>query len=120
MSYFYEPEIEKDKVKEVIAWLQHCFEMLESGQEDQISYDIFYRSPKFANGIIPDDYTNRIIKTIEAEFVYELARYPGYHFQHADGATHPPEFTRLSMQGRRSLVQGLDKILAKYSTVNTA
>lgn len=102
-----------EEVKEVIAWLQFCYEMLEAGQEDRIPYDPFYKSSRFPEGVITDDYVERVVKVIEAEFVFELIRYPAYHFQHADGATVPPEFTRLSSQGRRAMVQGLDRLISR-------
>ncbi len=102
------PFSEKEQTKAVIAWLQLCYEKLEQGREDEIPSDPFYESER---GPITDDYVNRVVEVTEGEFVYELEKNPAYHFRNADGATTPPEFTRLGPRGRRALVEGLDRVL---------
>lgn len=99
---------------EVIAFLQFCYECVEEGREDKIPYDPFYKSPRAKDGILTDDYADRLISAIEDEFVHELKRYPDYHFKNADGAVIPPDFHRLSPNGRRAMAQGLDKLICKY------
>ena len=96
------------KTNLVIEWLQECYMLLESGEEDRIPRSLNYQSPL---GTLTDDYIDRMVEAIEAEFVYELEKYPAYHFKNADGATAPPEFTRLKPESRRALVEGLHQIL---------
>jgi hypothetical protein len=97
-----------EKTERVIAWLQTCFELMEAGKEDQIPANFHYESER---GQLTDDYVDRIIVKIDDEFVYELEKYPDYHFRNADGANVPPEFHRLGSKARRALVEGLDRAL---------
>ena len=92
----------------VIEWLQECYLLMESGEEERIPRYLDFHSRA---GVLTDDYVDRVVEAIEAEFVHELTQYPEYHFRNADGATTPPEFTRLSKEARRAMVEGLHKIL---------
>ena len=99
---------DSEKTAAVIKWLQECYDWMEAGEEEKISPNLAYKSTR---GVLTDDYVDRIIAKIEFEFEFELDKYPGYHFQNADGANAPPEFTRLSPSARRALVEGLDRAL---------
>jgi len=97
-----------EKTVAVIKWLQECFALLQSGDEDKIPANLFYKSSR---GIITDDYVDRMIAKIDSEFEFELEKYPTYHYRNADGATIPPDFHRLSTKSRRALVEGLDRCM---------
>ena len=99
---------DKEKTAAVIAWLEECFQHLEAGEEERIPSNLFYKSTR---GILTDDYVDRMVDKIEAEFVHELTAYPAYHFRNAHGATKPPDFHRLSRNARRAMVEGLDRVL---------
>ncbi|MCR4307100.1 MAG: hypothetical protein NUV80_00910 [Candidatus Berkelbacteria bacterium] len=94
--------------KLVTEWLQDCYLLLESGEEERIERNLNYQSPM---GVLTDDYVDRVIEAIDKEFVYELEKYPEYHAKNADGANYPPEFWRLSPESRRAVVEGIHKIL---------
>lgn len=99
---------DEQKTKAVIDWLQLCYEFLEAGEEGKIPSNLFYQSRR---GVLTDDYVDRMIAKIDGEFVYELTKYPEYHYRNADGANTPPEFHRLGRNARRALVEGLDRAL---------
>lgn len=90
---------------ELTAWLQHCFDQLEKGDE-------LYADPFFDSGI-SDERVDAIIEALDAEYAFELGTYPTYH-RNRSGANAPPEFHRLSPQGRRALVDGCLAIKRKY------
>ena len=102
----------EDDVLECIAWLQSCFEKLEAGQEELILSEPFYAR---ADGKPPltDEDVDKIIEGLDAEFAFEIGSYPGYH-RNRSGATHVPQFDRLSPSARRALVEGIDGILARH------
>lgn len=94
------------KTEEVISWLQECFLLKEAGRPLPRNFN--YKSKK---GILTDEYVERLVAKVEAEFVYELDKYPDYHYRNADGANAPPRFTEMSLEDKRSMVEGLDRIL---------
>ncbi|HZT06028.1 MAG TPA: hypothetical protein VFC51_03290 [Chloroflexota bacterium] len=97
---------------EVTDWLQHCFDLLESGNEDRIMSDPWYRR----DGDRPplsDEQVDAVVEALDKEYEYELGTYPGYH-RNRSGANALPEFRRLSPRARRAMVEGIDRIVSKY------
>lgn len=92
---------------EFTAWIQHCFDCLEAGQEDRILSDPFFNSG------ISDEQVDAVITALDAEYEHELGTYPGYH-RNRSGCNALPEFHRLSARGRRALVEGCLRIKRKY------
>lgn len=99
-----------EKTDAVIAWLQECFLFKEQGKS--LPQNFNYKSTR---GVLTDEYVERLVARIEAEFVYELDKYPDYHYRNADGANAPPRFTDLSPADKRALVEGLDRALGYES-----
>lgn len=101
-----------DDTLEVIAYLQTCYEQMERGEEDHILGDPFYQR---AGGkpMLTDEEVDKVVAAIDAEFATEIGQYPGYH-RNRSGATHTPDFHRLSARARRAMVEGLDAILARH------
>jgi len=100
---------------EVTAWLQHCYELLEAGDEDRILSDPWYER---ADGAPPltDDEVDAVIDALDQEYEYELGTYPEYH-RNRSGANSLPEFRRLSPRARRAMVEGIDRIVNKHRPV---
>ena len=99
------------KTDKVIAFLQECFELKEQGKS--LSRNLNYNSKR---GILTDEYVERLAVKIEAEFEHELKQYPEYHFNNADGATVPPGFTAMSLEDKRAMAEGLDRVLGYEDT----
>jgi hypothetical protein len=97
---------------EFTAWIQQCFELLEAGQEDRILSDPWYER---ADGrpSLTDAEVDAVIEALDKEYQFELGAYPGYH-RNRSGANALPEFHRLSLRARRAMVEGIDRIVAKY------
>lgn len=90
----------------VIKWLQECFVVKEAGR--QIPRNLNYKSRR---GILTDEYVERLVAVIEEEFIFELEKYPDYHYRNANGANTPPGFTKMSFEDKRAMVEGLDRVL---------
>jgi len=97
---------------EVTAWLQHCYELLEAGDQDRILSDPWYER---ADGRPPltDDEVDAVVSALDQEYEYELGTYPEYH-RNRSGANALPEFHRLSPRARRAMVEGIDRIVNKH------
>jgi hypothetical protein len=102
---------------EVTAWLQHCYDRLEAGEEDHILSDPWYER---ADGRSPltDEEVDAVIEALDHEYEYELGTYPEYH-RNRSGANSSPEFHRLSPRARRAMVEGIDGIVAKHRLVSS-
>lgn len=92
---------------EFTAWIQHCFDAMEVGQEERIMSDPFFDSG------ISDELVDEVIEALDKEYEHELGTYPGYH-RNRSGCNALPEFHRLSPRGRRALVEGCLRIKRKY------
>jgi hypothetical protein len=97
---------------EFTEWIQHCFEMLNSGQEDRIISDPWYQRTD-GRPPLTDEQVDTVIEALDKEYEYELGTYPGYH-RNRSGANALPEFRRLSPRARRAMVEGIDRIISKY------
>jgi hypothetical protein len=97
---------------EFTAWIQHCYDLLEAGQEDHILSDPWYQRPG-GRPMLTDDEVDKVIAELDKEYEVELGTYPGYH-RNRSGANALPEFHRLSPRARRALVEGCDRIITKY------
>jgi hypothetical protein len=97
---------------EFTEYLQHCFELLDAGNEDQILSDPFYQRED-GKPPLTDEEIDTVIVALDAEYEYELGTYPGYH-RNRSGANALPEFHRLSPRARRSMVEGIARIIEKY------
>jgi len=97
---------------EFTDWIQHCYELLQTDQEDRIISDPWYER---ADGRPPltDEQVDAVIDALDKEYEYELGTYPGYH-RNRSGANALPEFHRMSPRARRAMVEGIDRIIAKY------
>lgn len=94
-------------VNEVIAWLQHCLDMLEAGTEDRILGDPFYVSN------LTEQQIDAAIAEIDVYFDSEIARYPEYH-ERRSGANAKTELGRLGPAARRACVEMLQRIRIKH------
>ncbi len=97
---------------EFTDWIQHCYELLEAGEEDRIMSDPFYER---ADGKpqLTDEEIDAVIAALDQEYAYELGTYPGYH-RNRSGANSLPEFNRMSPRARRAMVEGIDRIITKH------
>ena len=95
----------QERTADFIEWLQFCFECKRDGRD--IPRNINYRSKR---GVLTDEYVERVVANIEAEFEYELATFSTYHYNRS-GALHPPRFTEMSMMDKRAMVEGIDRVL---------
>jgi hypothetical protein len=97
---------------EFTDWIQHCYQLLEAGEEDRIISDPWYQR---SDGRPPlsDEQIDRVIEALDKEYEYELGTYPGYH-RNRSGANALPEFHRMSARARRAMVEGIDRIIAKH------
>jgi hypothetical protein len=102
---------------EFTNWIQHCYDLLEAGQEDRIISDPWYER---ADGRPPltEEEINRVVEALDKEYEYELGTYPGYH-RNRSGANALPEFHRMSPRARRAMVEGIDRIIAKHRTATS-
>lgn len=100
---------------ELTAWIQHCYDLLEAGEEKHILADPWYQR---ADGKPPftDEQINAIITALDAEYESELGSFPDYH-RNRSGCNALPEFHRLSAAGRRALVEGIDRIAEKHKSI---
>jgi hypothetical protein len=97
---------------EFTDWIQHCYDLLEAGQEDRIISDPWYTRPS-GRPMLTDEEIDKVISELDREYEVELGTYPGYH-RNRSGANALPEFHRLSPRARRALVEGCDRIITKY------
>src|ERR1044071_6617902 len=97
---------------ELTDWIQHCYELMDAGEEDRIISDPWYER---SDGREPltDEQIDAVIEALDKEYEYELGTYPGYH-RNRSGANALPEFRRMSPRARRAMVEGIDRIIAKY------
>ncbi len=86
----------------ITAWLQHCYELLEDGREDEILSDPFYVP---ATGPLSDELVDQLVGALDAEYAYEIEKYPTHH-KTRSGAETTPDFWRLGPRARRALVEG--------------
>lgn len=97
---------------EVTDWLQHCFELLNTGQESKLRPDPFYVRPEGKPSLTRAD-IDKVIQGMDQE--YEIENVGGFSMhRRASGAEKHTEFSRLGDQGRRALVEGAEKILTKW------
>lgn len=93
-------------------YLHEVLGMMESGQADRLVPDPFYRSRNW-DGVIPEERIDRLIEALDAEFAVEIGNHPQYH-RNRSGATHTPDFCRLTATQRRAVAEELDRINARY------
>src|SRR5947208_158001 len=79
---------------EFTDWIQHCYDLLEAGEEDRIFSDPFYERTE-GRPPLTDEEIDAVINALDQEYAYELGTYPGYH-RNRSGANALPEFNRLS------------------------
>jgi hypothetical protein len=101
-----------DYTCEIIDYLQRCFDLLETDEEDRILGDPFYRRARDRPPLSEED-VDRVIGAIDAEFATEIGTYPEYH-RNRSGANATPDFSRFSPRARRCVAEGLDAILSRY------
>lgn len=98
---------------ELTAWLQQCYELLDSGNEGRIPSDPFFDSG------MTDAQVDTVIAAIDEEFVTELGSFPSYH-RNRSGANALPEFHRLSPSARRAMVEGCLVIKNRHKALSEA
>lgn len=94
----------------IIEYLQRCYDSMEAGEA--IPGDPFFKrdlgKPDFSDADV-----ERVVAAIDAEFHHEITTYAGYH-KNRSGADHDTEFSRLSLQDKRAMVEGLDYIAREF------
>lgn len=96
----------------IIAWLQQCFDMIQSGSK--LSPDPFYGR----GDVLTSEVVKSVLDAIEGIFVSEMTRYPGYH-RTAQGISEsevlaPPGFDKLDATQALAVCQGIDRIMQDY------
>lgn len=99
-------------VKRTIEWLHTVWLLIEEGRP--VQPDPFYAR----TSLLGPEVVKAVITDMEALFVKELEKYPGYHRQ-AQGISAseylvPPGFDKLSSGEQLAVVQGIDKIFQEY------
>jgi hypothetical protein len=97
---------------EFTEWIQHCYALLEAGEEDRIISDPWYERTD-GRPPLSDEEIDRVVAALDKEYEYELGTYPGYH-RNRSGANALPEFHRMSSRARRAMVEGIDRIISKH------
>jgi hypothetical protein len=95
-----------------IAWLHEVWSLVEEGRP--VQPDPFYSR----NAVLGTEVVKAVIDDMEALFVKELEKYPGYH-RNAQGISEseylvPPGFDKMAAGEQLAVVQGIDKIFADY------
>jgi len=102
---------------EFTDWIQHCYDLVEAGEEDRIISDPWYERAE-GRDPLTEEQIDAVIDALDKEYEYELGTYPGYH-RNRSGANALPEFHRMSPRARRAMVEGIDRIIAKHRIVPT-
>jgi len=97
---------------EITDYLQHVFDLMETGDEDRIMGDPWFQRAEGLPALTDED-VDRVIEALDSEFETEIRHYASYHLNHS-GANFTPDFHRLSPRARRAVVEGLDAIIARH------
>lgn len=97
---------------EVIACLEECFQLLETGQAERLNADPYYERPQGRPPMTDSD-VDRLIEALDEEFGSEIERFPDYH-KRRSGSTRKPDWSRLTTSQRRGLANRVDAIIARY------
>src|SRR3990167_3136714 len=97
------------------AWLHEVWLLIEQGRP--VQPDPFYTR----NAVLTPAVVKNVIDNVEAIFVSELAKYPGYHHK-AQGISAseylvPPGFDKLSQTEQLAVTQGIDRIFQEHRSV---